>query len=191
MKKWWAINMGLIMFACVLVGTIAHAEMEDLDRSGSFGFRASYFDLEDANDSTWYPGAQLRLFFNEALGIEGSIDYREDDFGQTEVQVYPVQASLLGYLIPKKPVSLFILGGAGWYFTRIDRPSPFDDTTDDRFGLHAGGGLEFTLDEHWSIDSTYRYIWLEEFSSIAENNVTEKEFDDSGHQVTIGLNYVF
>ncbi len=40
------------------------------------------------------------------------------------------------------------------------------------------------LDSVWSIDSTYRYVWVEDIKS-KEADFTDKDFDDHGHMVTI------
>jgi opacity protein-like surface antigen len=93
------------------------------------------------------------------------------------------------YLLPGKRISPFILGGGGWYYTQVKGPGGLDDTQN-RFGLHAGGGLQWMLTQHWSIDSTYRYIWLEQIESRDENLV-EKKYENNAHMVTIGLNFHF
>jgi opacity protein-like surface antigen len=188
-----AASVALLLLAGLTSPSMADFDKEYVGEDGiTFGPRASYFEPEDG-DGQWYGGAQLRFFPGRAFGIEASADVREDEYGEepfeTEVQTIPLQASALIYLIPRKPVNVFLLGGAGWYLTRIDPPVG-DDDTDDRFGLHAGGGVEFHLHDRWSIDGSYRYVWLEEFKS-RDQNLTDKEFDDSGSQITVGLNYRF
>jgi opacity protein-like surface antigen len=182
---------GLMLAASMPAAFPVWADDGDGDRrAASFGPRATYNQPKDADDGEWYGGAQLRLYFSEVLGLEGSIDYRRNDFGDTEIDVYPVQASLLAYLMPGT-ISPFLLGGAGWYYTHVEGPGGFDET-DSRFGFHAGGGVQLYLNEYWSFDSTYRYIWLEEVASRDDdNNVLERDYDDSGHMVTIGLNLHF
>jgi opacity protein-like surface antigen len=156
----------------------------------SFGPRISNHNPRDADDGTWNGGVQLRIKPFAGLGFEGSVDYRKETFGPTRVDVYPIQASLLAYLLSAEPLDIFLIGGAGWYYTHVDRPSPLVDFTDHRFGLHAGGGVEFHLNNAWSVDGTYRHVWLEEFSS-AGADLIDKEFNDSGRQMTVGLNYHF
>jgi opacity protein-like surface antigen len=175
----------------LLVSFSAPSYADDDDDVGdvSFGPRASYYMPEDG-DETWSGGAQLRLWRDKPLSLEGSIDYRREKFGSTRVDVYPVQASLLLNFLPGQEFNVFGLGGAGWYYTHIDRAGALDDDTDHRFGFHAGAGLEFMLGSGWSIDGTYRYIWLEDFAS-EDASIEDKDFDDSGSQVTIGLNYHF
>jgi opacity protein-like surface antigen len=177
----------------IVVSFMESSRAETVDpseRGVSFGPRASFFKGKDADEGEWSGGAQLRVRPFQAIGFEGSIDYRREKFGSTRVHVYPVQASLLAYILPMNPVSIFLLGGAGWYYTKIDRPHPLNDRTDHRFGMHAGGGVEISLSDSWSLDGTYRYIWLEDFKST-DAALLEKDFSDSGSQVTIGANYHF
>lgn len=152
------------------------------------GGRATYYDPKDGS-SEWYGGAQLRLYPSHYFAIEGSADYRRNDFGDTRVHSYPVQVSALIYPLGTTRLAPFILGGGGWYYSTVKGPGGFDDTQN-RFGLHAGGGLQFFLNRHWSIDGTYRYIWLEKVQS-RDQNIVDKKFDDNGHMITIGLNFHF
>ena len=48
----------------------------------------------------------------------------------------------------------------------------------------------FFFNKHFSIDSTYRYIWLEKIQS-KDQNIVDKKFNDNGHMVTIGVNFHF
>ena len=52
------------------------------------------------------------------------------------------------------------------------------------------GASTILLNKHWSIDSTYQYIWLERIES-KDQNVVDKKFNDNGHMTTIGLNFHF
>jgi len=122
--------------------------------------------------------------------MEGSIDYRSNDFGPlTIVKTYPVQVSLFAYLLPGFFLSPYLIGGAGWYFTQVDGPFGFSQTNN-RFGVHAGAGLEIMLNKSISIDGSYRYIWLGSVTS--ENaNALDKTYQDSGSMTTIALNFLF
>lgn len=155
----------------------------------SIGGRAMYYDPKEG-DANWYGGAQVRLHPWHYLAIEGSADYRRNDFsGGTKAHSYPVQVSALIYPLGTTRLAPFILGGGGWYYTTVSGPGGFDNTQN-RFGLHAGGGLQFFFNRHVSIDSTYRYIWLEKIES-KDQNIVDKKFNDNGHMITIGLNFHF
>ena len=154
----------------------------------SVGGRAMYYDPSDG-DANWYGGAQVRLHLFRFFAIEGSADYRKNDFGGTTAHSYPVQVSGLIYPLGTTRLAPFILGGGGWYYTTVSGPGNFDNTQN-RFGAHVGGGLQFFFNKHFSIDSTYRYIWLEKIES-KDQNIVDKKFSDNGHMVTIGVNFHF
>ena len=163
--------------------------MEDLSKGVfSLGGRAVYYDPIDGSDD-WRGGAQARWYLNEVFAIEGSADYRKNDFGDTTVRTFPIQLSGLIYLLPGKRLSPFLLGGGGWYYTDVNGPGGYEDTQQ-RFGLHGGGGLQLMLSRNWSIDGTYRFVWLERIRT-KDSNAVDKKLQDEGHMVTIGLNYHF
>ena len=86
-------------------------------------------------------------------------------------------------------MSPFVLAGGGWYYTNVNGPGGFSDTQN-RFGRHVGGGLQWMLNKSWSIDGTYRHVWLESLDS-KDQNIKDKNVDDNGHMVTVGLNLHF
>jgi opacity protein-like surface antigen len=102
--------------------------------------------------------------------------------------VFPVQASLLLYLLPGQPVSPYILGGGGWYYTHVQGSSA---SPQNRFGPHAGAGLEVFLNSHWSVDGDYRYVWNEDVNSQNSAHPLGQNFSDSGFMITAALNYLF
>lgn len=153
-------------------------------RAGTtLGARAMFFDPKGADDGSWSGGGQLRFHLSPTLAIEGSADWRQNTYQGTVIDVYPVQASLLVYLLPHQPVSPLLIGGGGWYHTKVRGQS-----AQNRFGPHAGAGLEWFLHRNWSIDATYRYVWLERFRDNPANPL-RRDYDDSGSMVTAGINY--
>ena len=154
----------------------------------SIGGRATWFDPHDGQ-SRWFGGGQVRVYPFKYLAFEGSADYRRQDVDGTRIHTYPVQVSALIYPLGTTRLSPFLLGGGGWYYTTVNGPGNFDDTQN-RFGVHAGGGLQFFFNNHVSIDSTYRFIWLEKVQS-KDQNIKDKSFDENGHMITAGLNFHF
>jgi opacity protein-like surface antigen len=152
----------------------------------TFGGRASYFRPKGADSGSLYGGAQLRLHITSVIAVEGSADYRQNKFNGTVVDVYPVQASLMIYLAPNWVVSPYILGGAGWYHTHIR-----DGATSERYGPHAGAGLEIALARHWTIDGSYRYLWTQSLTAPTTTSPLGKNFSDNGFMLTGALNYRF
>lgn len=188
LKTWWK---GCLAAAALAVfgGVAAYADPPHPRPGVSLGGRAAYYNSRAPGaDDTWFGGAQLRWHWTDMWAAEGSIDYQRTRLSaQSVAHVYPVQASLLAYLIPKSPVNPFIMGGFGWYYTSVD--STAGDRTDNRFGPHAGAGMEFFLNDHWSIDGTWRYTWLNNIR--ASENLGRVDYDGSGWMATAGLNYRF
>ena len=173
-------------------GLAARAESTDSNdlhasRAGvTLGGRAAYYRPKDADSGKLSGGAQARLHFTSIIAVEGSIDYRSNRFEDTRVDVYPVQASLLLYLMPKFIVSPYALGGVGWYFTHVEGGS-----TTNRYGPHAGGGLEAALARHWTIDGSYRYLWAQSLDAPTRTSPAGKNFSDHGFMLTAALHYRF
>ncbi|MBL0058703.1 MAG: porin family protein [Elusimicrobia bacterium] len=176
---------------CLALPFIVSAEEVGVgDQGFSIGPRGSYFKPKDADNGSYSAGVQARAHLTPVLGLEGSIDYRKDKYANdVSVKTYPVQASLLAYLVPHSPVSPYLLGGTGWYFTRVSGPS-VETNTENRFGLHAGGGLEAKLNESLSLDGSYRYIWLEDVKSKSASAI-DKTYSDRGYMLTVALNLLF
>ncbi len=162
----------------------------DISRGGlSIGPRFAVIDPKD-DHSRPFGGAQARLHLGPVLAVEASADLRRDKYeSNTRVWTAPVQLSALAYLIPTGPISPFVLGGAGWYYTKVESNGNFKDSQH-RFGLHAGAGLQWWLSRGISVDGTYRYLWVEKLES-KDASLRDKKFDDSGHMFTVGLNFHF
>ena len=187
----------VLVFAILAAASLApHAASADdkdnndlyASRPGiTFGGRASYDRPKGADHGALDGGAQLRWHITSVLAVEGSADYRQNKYGGTTVDQVPVQASLLLYLAPSWRVSPYILGGAGWYYTHIQGASG----STNRYGPHAGAGLEIALARHWTIDGSYRYLWTQSLTAPTTTSPAGKNFSDNGFMLTAALNYRF
>jgi opacity protein-like surface antigen len=119
--------------------------------------------IEEDSDSVRFTGLQVRLRTSPRTGIEVSIDRHSEEFDTLDQRVreYPLQASLLLYPV-KAPFAPYILGGPGWYTTKVDSLSDEDAETVStrKFGWHAGFGAELALGKHAGIHADYRYTFL-------------------------------
>ncbi|HEX4047069.1 MAG TPA: porin family protein [Elusimicrobiota bacterium] len=186
-----AVVAAALLAAAALSPRAASADGESVPASRpgiTLGGRATYDRPKDADDGTLNGGAQLRLHLTQVVAVEGSVDYRQSKFGGTTVDAYPVQASLLLYLAPSWIVSPYILGGVGWYHTHVRGPN---GTSTDRYGPHAGAGLEIALAKHWTIDGSYRYLWAQDLTAPTTTSPAGKNFSDHGYMLTAALNYRF
>src|SRR5581483_8366715 len=75
----------------------------------SIGGRAMYSIPKNAgaSDGTWFGGAQLRFYLTHIWALEGSADYRRISVTGGRIDDFPVQASLLAYLLPNSAISPF------------------------------------------------------------------------------------
>ena len=178
----------LVLLAAVLVPVNAFADDAQIAQGISVGGRAMYFRAKDADRGNLSPGVQVRMHLSPMFALEGSIDYRKEQFGGTVVDVYPVQASLLMYLMPGSRLTPYLLGGGGWYYTQVRPPHQH---TQYRFGPHAGAGLKLSLNNHWSVDGSYRYLWTRDINSEDAAHPAGRNFSDNGFMLTAGLNYHF
>ncbi|MDD5301792.1 MAG: outer membrane beta-barrel protein [Elusimicrobia bacterium] len=178
----------LVLAAAVFAPIRVLAADSEIAEGVSLGGRAMYFRPKDASEGALSGGAQLRIHLSHMLALEGSIDYRKETFGSTVVDVYPVQASLLVYLMPSSRLTPFILGGGGWYYTHVRAPH---ESTQYRFGPHAGAGLKLSLNKFWSIDGSYRYLWTRDINSEDLAHPAGRHFSDNGFMLTASLNHHF
>jgi hypothetical protein len=156
----------------------------------SLGAAVGFLHAKGADRGTWFAGVQGRLHFLTYFAAEASITFHENRYehGDVHVTQYPVQLSGMFYPIPDGEFRPYVLGGGGWYYTRITYTGVFSgvsNQTDHAFGGHVGAGLEVRLGPKTSIDADLRYIWLNPSSRV----VNRSDFDY--WQVTGGINLFF
>lgn len=176
----------MAMAALAVLFAAGPARADDENKIGTkpgleFGARGEWYHPKGGTNR-WSGGAQLRAHMSKWWALEAAGDYRK----LSGADVYPLQGSLLGYLFPDSPVTPFILAGAGWYFVHGDSQRGSSDV----WGPHVGGGIQAYLNQRWSIDGTYRYIWIENHHNDP-NNAAAAAWSTEGHMVTVGLNYHF
>lgn len=154
---------------------------------GKFGIgpRAGYYKSNDADEGNLYFGAQARARLTPNLGIEGAIDYRKEEFenGNIVSKSYPILVSGLLYLLPESSFSLYVVGGAGWYYTSVEIKGVGDETSSD-FGYHLGGGVDIPIARTAVLNFDIRYNFL-------DISVKDKDIDYKGWIGTGGLTFYF
>ena len=135
----------LVAALCFFGSAKAWSDASPTPRPGvSLGGRDAYIWNQDADaeDGNFFGGAQIRIHLAKLFAVEGSADYRRERFsnGATIADIFPVQVSGLLYLLPNSPVSPFLLGGVGWYFTHVQGPGGLMRPGSIRL---RGGGLQF------------------------------------------------
>lgn len=151
------------------------------------GPRAGYYKSTDADNGAWYGGIQARLRLGSVFGLEAAADYRSEETfkvsgptfeGEIHQRSYPLTASVLVFLPILPHFSPYLVGGGGWYYTKIDFSKSiealgFRDKTTRPFGWHVGGGLEFPITEHVALNADVRYIFMDtEFGETGNTSLS-------------------
>lgn len=132
----------------------------------------------DADGYRVMGGAALRFRLADRIGVEGSINYREETFnhGSVDVKSWPLMVTALLYPIP------FVYGaiGAGWYNLSVSYRVPpgtpggltsVSRETRQQFGWHCGGGVELTVFSFVTLVGDIRYVMLNHnFKSVPGSN---------------------
>ncbi len=136
---------------------------------GRFGLGGHYAFVEnrDTNEGVNMYGGMARLR-SRFVGVEGSVDYRNEDLGaDVDLKTWPIAASLM--LFPLEPV--YAIAGLGWYNATIDYPSELvaEDRTDTKLGYHVGAGVEVPVVPAFMLTGDLRYQWVDyEFDDLPD-----------------------
>lgn len=155
--------------------------------AGSLGLRAVYYRADDGDQGTWGPGAQARWTFNNRFAVEGSFDYLRQEFPGATAHTVGAQISGLVYFLNRQ-VSPFLIGGGGYYAARVNATNYRRNFA--RFGPHLGAGLQYWINERWSADTAYRYVWVEDINTNDPAG-NPRTFRRSGSHFTIAVNMHF
>ncbi len=141
---------------------------------------------KDADKSKLMYGAAARLKLTPALGVEGSINYRQESYadGNVKVKTWPVMVTGLFYPLP----IVYGAVGFGWYNTTIDYSDELNtvvkDETSQNVGWHFGGGAEIPLGPGATLTGDIRYVFLNyDFKEVPGTGDTNSNF----YVITIGL----
>lgn len=129
-----------------------------------FGPELGIYNAKDGDDTRLMGGVALRFKLSPALGLEGSINYRQEEYGggSVTVRTWPVMVTGLIYPIPIVYGAL----GAGWYNTSFEynegKPGLFGLGSDTRqeFGWHFGAGVELPMGRYSHLIGDVRYVFL-------------------------------
>ena len=132
------------------------------------GPQVGWQKASSADNGKFMLGGACRIKLTDALGVEGSINYRQEDYNNGDVTVtsYPVMITGLFY-----PISI-VYGaiGFGWYNSSFAYSSSLhqlgiDNQTEQKVGWHFGAGVELPLSGSVSSPNTIltadiRYVFL-------------------------------
>lgn len=181
--------MAALLSLSALAGAAVAADAPPFPYPGlSLGGRAVYYRADDGDRATWNPGAQARWTFVSPIALEVSADYQRHAFEGTTAHALAAQGSVLAYFVRRR-VSPFVLAGAGWYLTRVNAPNMRRNLS--RIAPHLGLGAQWFVTPEWSLDATYRYVWIDDIDSVDASSRAARAFRRSGSMVTTALNIHF
>lgn len=143
----------------LVMGLIAFMVAQLSAQSLNFGPQVGYYKAQDADQASLLGGAALRLKLTSSLGVEGSINYRQEKYadGALTVKGWPIMATGLIYPLP----IIYGLIGFGWYNVTLDyKSSLIQDETVRKVGWHFGGGVELPLGPV-TLTGDVRYVFLD------------------------------
>jgi opacity protein-like surface antigen len=152
-------------------------------------------DVSSNTSAERFLGGHIRMSLSPRSALEVSIDRRkESNAALTERRVeIPLQGSLLLFPV-RSTIAPYVLGGVGWYTTRIEQltaGSVTSSTSSRRFGYHAGLGGELRLGRHAGAHADYRYTFLK-FGNDADDSILGRVKPSyEGSMWTAGLTVYF
>jgi opacity protein-like surface antigen len=162
---------GIIFFASVCYA-------QQIRNPISIGPQVGWHKASDADDGKFMFGGALKLKFTDALGVEGSLNYREEEYrnGAITVTQWPVLLSGLFYIVPQ----VYGLAGVGWYNTKLEFDNAIIDVADktqQEFGWHFGAGVDIPLGEKAFFTTDFRYTFIDyEFQEVPGAGEIDSDF---------------
>jgi opacity protein-like surface antigen len=153
------------------------------------GPRMGYYKANDADEGSFYFGAQTRARLGSVLGVEGSIEYRaaqEYNIGgqSYETKLVPVTASALLFLPVSENFAPYGVAGLGAYYTIYEFEGVVDEVDNEfNFGYHLGFGVELPINKNAALNFDYRYLFL----NPNANEVSTDNTNYNGNVFTAGL----
>jgi opacity protein-like surface antigen len=166
-------KMYLVMGLAVLMAAQATAQ------SVYLGPQVGYYKAKDADKGSFMGGVAWRLKLMPVLGVEASINYRQEKYadGALTVRSWPVMVTGLIYPLP----IVYGAVGAGWYsvtsdFDQKKLPLMKDETTQ-KVGWHFGGGVELPVGSNIKLTGDIRYVFLNyDFKEIPGSDQVKSNF---------------
>ncbi len=136
-KKFVFCVMGFLFFTMIVKAQNAY-----------IGPQVGWQKAQDADNSIFMAGGAFRVRLSPLLGMEASINYRQEKYnhGGVTVTSWPVMVSGLLY-----PINiLYGVIGVGWYNTSFDYSPALlflgsHKVTEQKFGWHFGAGVQIPL----------------------------------------------
>ena len=174
-----------IIFLTAIVLTLFLIPLTGYADSGKFGLgvRGGLYKSNDADNMILYGGAQVRWKLFPAMSLEGTLDYRPSESypNNRKITSYPLLVSALFYFMPGASFSPYVLGGVGWYYSKIEDSS--GSSTAYTPGFHLGAGLDIPLNPNIVFNADLRYFFL----NYGDQKV--KDLNANGYIISAGVTF--
>ncbi len=189
---------GIVCAALLASSAPAAAQGQSFGIGGRISFIRADVDDEETESQRFF-GGQIRARVSPRSALELSLDvHTETDPTETvRVRQLPIQASLLLYPV-RSVFSPYVLGGAGWYSTRVELLAGDETLTSEttrEFGWHAGIGAELRMGPHAGLHGDYRFTFLDFGDDDDEDDdeglLTRFLPSNRGSMWTVGLTLYF
>lgn len=154
----------------------------------SLGPQIGYYRAQDADEGSFIGGVVGRFKFIPMLGLEASINYRQESYADNllTVRSWPVMVTGLIYPLP----IIYGAMGIGWYNTTFDydqdRLPILKDDKVQKVGWHFGGGVELPVGSNFILTGDIRYVFLDyDFNEFPGSDELKSNF----YVITVGLLY--
>jgi opacity protein-like surface antigen len=177
----------------VLFVTQSDAQYQRRATESSIGIgpQIGYQRAGDADSGELMVGAFIRAKLSQAFGLEGSVNYRGEEYrgGSVTVSSWPVMASALIYPFP----IVYGIAGVGWHFTTISYEgttweNDIEDRTTSPFGFHLGAGLELPLAEKIKLTGDIKYVFLD-YGLENIDDVPLNDLNSNFYIINIGIGF--
>jgi opacity protein-like surface antigen len=181
-----------LVVTLVVLFYISESEAQNNNSSSiGIGPQIGYQRAGDADEGSFMYGGFIRLKVSDALGFEGSINYRTEQYANDMVTVrsWPVLASVLFYPVPV----VYGIAGAGWYNTTFDFDPGFQqldlaDKTQTNFGWHLGAGVEIPVAESIKLTGDIKYVFLNyDWADLSSTALSD--FNSNFYIINVGLSF--
>lgn len=171
-----------MIFVLFLYGGL-HAQDQNIKNPVSIGPQIGFYKTADAENMSLMYGGALRLRLSNAFGLEGSINYRHEEFSKANVEIDTWPVMITGMIFPAEVVYGAV--GVGWYNTKVDYAPELNlgTQTNQRFGWHFGAGVEIPLGNPVYLTGDFRYVFLD----YKFEDVPGTEIDANYFVITAGL----
>jgi opacity protein-like surface antigen len=159
--------------ALLTMGLIALMVSQVSAQKISLGPQLGFQKGRDADVGKFMGGVALRVKLTRALGVETSINYRQEKHtngAALTVRSWPLMATGFIYAFP----TVYAAIGAGWYSTTFNNGSSrlssqiIVDEKRREFGWHFGAGAELPVSSRLILTTDFRYVLLNyDFKAIS------------------------